>query len=158
MIYQKFRMKSKQQVLQLKSPRLCLQTLMVGLCVLALSIYSVQTATCSASVSSSLATTTERYSFTGSPIVSAFRIVVGPVSNSFYYLYRLFSGSNSAAVRKVDASGSQTWMASFLFNPIVKSLAVDATEQSVYLSVRKTPLIVLKLDASTGALVSQHQL
>ena len=111
MIYQKFRMKSKQQVLQLKPPNLCLQTLMVGLCVLALSIYSVQTATCSASVSSSLATATERYtfdlhfsclnfdfifnsilrSFTGSTDVRTYRVVAGPVSNSLYYLYRIQS-------------------------------------------------------------------
>ena len=45
--------KSKPQVLQLKAPCLCLKTLMVGLCVLVLSICSVLTATCPASVPSS---------------------------------------------------------------------------------------------------------
>ena len=106
MIYQKSRMKSKQEVLQSKPPSLCLQTLMVGLCVLALSIYSVQTTTCSASMSSSSATITETHTFdlhvsrlnfnfifnsilrkfTGSSSVEIFKVVVGPVSNSLYYL------------------------------------------------------------------------
>ena len=45
--------KSKTQVLQLKAPHLCIKTLMVGLYVLALSICSVLTSTCPASVPSS---------------------------------------------------------------------------------------------------------
>ena len=43
------------------------------------------------------------------------------------------STSINAAVRKVDVSGSQTWMAYFAFSPILKSLSVDAAEQSLYL-------------------------
>ena len=158
MIYQKSRMKSKQEVLQSKPPSLCLQTLMVGLCVLALSIYSVQTTTCSASMSSSSATITETHKFTGSSSVEIFKVVVGPVSNSLYYLDQIYISSNSAVVRKVDASGSLTWMASFAFNPVMKSLAVDATEESVYVSSQTNPLVVLKLNASTGAIITQHKL
>ena len=60
MAYQIPRFKSKRLVSQLKLPRNCLQTLMVGLCIVALSICSVQTAICSASVSTSAATTTEQ--------------------------------------------------------------------------------------------------
>ena len=106
---QKSRIKSKQQVLQFKSFRLCLQTLMVGLCVLALSICSVLTATCPASVPVSAATTIEQCtfdlhfgglkcnfiissilrSFTGYTTTYTYRVAVGSVSNSLYYLYWL---------------------------------------------------------------------
>ena len=152
-------MKSKQQVLQLKPPSLCLQTLMVGLCVLALSIYSVQTATCPASVSNSLATIIEQYTFTRCTYVVLTGVVASPVSNNMYYMYRLhISASQYTAVRREDAFGSQTWVISFAFSLVYKSLAVDAAEQSVYLSANLYPMVVLKLAASTGAIVSQHKL
>ena len=103
------KIKFKRQVLQLKPPRLCLQTLMVCLFMLALSICSVQTATCPPSVPSSAATTTEQYtfdlhfddlnfdfrlssilrSFLGYTTTQIYGIAVGPVSNSLYYLYFL---------------------------------------------------------------------
>ena len=57
---QRSKMKSKKQVLQLKPPRLCF-VLIAGLCVLAASIYSVQTATCPSSVPPSAEKTTEQY-------------------------------------------------------------------------------------------------
>ena len=152
---QKPKIKFKRQVLQLKPSRLYLQTLIMGLWVLAASISSVQTATCSSSVPSSAATTTELCNF--STTTYTFGIVVGPVSNSLYYLYAL-SSPNGSVVRKVDVSGSQTWMASFAFWPIIKSLSVDANEQSVYLESFTNPLVVLKLAASDGSIVSQHQL
>ena len=101
--------KPKRQVLQLKPLRLCLQTLMVGLWVLALSICSVQTATCPSSVLYSAAMTTEQCTFdlhlgdlnsafifssilrnfTEYTSTEMFGIAMGPVSNSLYYLYRL---------------------------------------------------------------------
>ena len=84
-------------------------------------------------------------------------MAVGPVSNSLYYVYYL-SSPTSSVVRKVDASGSQIWMASFAFYQILKSLSVDAAEQSVYLASKESPLAVLKLAASDGSIVSQHQL
>ena len=81
---------------------------------------------------------------------------MGPVSNSLYYMYCLTL--TDSVVRKVDASGSLTWMASFHFYPISKSLSVDAAEQSVYLASVSDPIVVLKLTASGGSIVSQHQL
>ena len=109
MVDQKSKMKPKQQVFQFKSRRLCLQTMMVGLCVLSLSISSVQTAACPASVPYSTAITTEQYTFDlhfgglncNFILISilrkfltyitteAYAIAAGPVSNSIYYLYRL---------------------------------------------------------------------
>ena len=151
------KIKFKRLALQLKPPRPSLQTLMMGLWVLATSISSVQTATCPPSVPSSAATTTEQCSFTGFTTTWTQGVTVGPMSNSFYYLYLIASPANTA-VRKVDASGSQTWMASFAFLPIEKSLSVDAAEQSVYLASLTNPLSVVKLAASDGSIVSQHQL
>ena len=73
-------------------------------------------------------------------------------------LFVYFISSNAAIIRKVDASGSQTWITSFEFNSIWKSLSVDAAEQSVYLVSLINPLFVLRLAASDGSIVSQHQL
>ena len=150
--------KSKRLISQLKPSRFCFQTLIVGLCVLALSICSVLAATCPSSVPPSMEIIVEKCSFTGYASTQTYGIVGGPVSNSLYYLYYLQSPLNNAAVRKVDASGYQTWMASFVFQPILKSLSVDAAEQSVYLASFTSPLVVLKLTAKDGAIISQHQL
>ena len=152
------KMKPKQSIRQSKTFKLCFRIFITTIFVLTAKISSVKTATCSSSVPSSAAITTEKCSFDGYSTTYTYGVVEGPVSNSLYYLYRLDSGSNSAAVRKVDASGSQTWMASFAFWPILKSLSVDATEQSVYLASNENPLVVLKLLASDGSVVSQHQL
>ena len=151
------KLKPKRLVLQLKPPGLCLQTLMVGLYMLTAGICSVQAASCPPSVPVSAGTTTEQSNFTGYNTYT-FGIAGGPVSNSLYYLYFLLSSSENAAVRKVDASGSQRWMASFAFKPIVKSLSVDATEQSVYLASLTSTLVVLRLSTNDGSVVSQHQL
>ena len=151
------RIKYKQPVLQSKPSGLCF-VLMMSLCVLAVNICSVQTATCSSSVPPLTTTTTEQCSFTGYTLTKTYGVAEGQVSKSLYYLYWLSTPSSSAVVRKVDASGSQTWMASFAFQPIIKCLSVDATEQSVYLSRFANPLVVLKLAASDGSIISQHQL
>ena len=105
------RIKSKRLRFQLKHPLLCFQALIVGLCVLALSICSVLSATCPPSVPSSAATITELStldlyfsdlefkfifsstlcSFTGYTSTYTYGIAGGPVSNSLYYLYWLQS-------------------------------------------------------------------
>ena len=117
MVDQASRIKSKAQILQSKPPRLCLKTLMVGLCVFALSICSVLTATCPPSVPSSATITTEQCTldlhfvnlkynfmfsstlcnFSGYSGTQAFRVAVGPVSNSLYYSYQLQSEKKSCA-------------------------------------------------------------
>ena len=149
--------KSKAQVLQLKLPGLYLKTFMIGLFVLVASICSVLTATCPSSVPSSAATTIEECSFTGYSTTYTLGHTIGPVSNSIYYLF-LISTPENTAVRRVDASGSQTWLASFALRQVWKNLSIDAAEQSVYIASLTNFLVVLKLAASNGALVSQHQL
>ena len=156
MAKQMSRIKSKQSVLQYKTSQLFFRLLITTLLVLTAIISLVQAATCPSSVPSSATNTTERYKFSGSS-PSTFGIVGGPVSNSLYYWYDLGSYYN-AAVRKVDAAGSQIWVASFVFDPIHKSLSVDASEQSVYLTFWNTLMTVLKLSTTNGSIVSQHQL
>ena len=145
--------KSKTQVLEFKPPRLNLKTFMIGLCVLVASICSVITATCPSTAS----TTTDQCNFTGSPSTYAFGYTIGPVSNNIYYFLHL-SPQYKTAIRKVDESGSLTWMASFAFRQIWKSRSVDAAEQSVYIAVFVNILVVLRLATSNGSIVSQHQL
>ena len=56
--------------------------------------------------------------------------------NTYKYIYFVSTPYN-VAVRKVDASGSQTWITSFAFMPTLKSMSVDAAEQNVYQAVQK---------------------
>ena len=103
--------KSKRMKFQMKPPLLYFQALIVGLCVLALSICSVQTASCPSSVSSSAGITTEQFTFdlyfgklkskfifssilcnfSGYTSTYTYGIAGGLVSNSLYYLYYLQS-------------------------------------------------------------------
>ena len=103
--------KSKAQVLKMKCPRICLKTLMVGLCVLVANICSVLTATCPPSVPFSATKISEQCtfdlhfcdlkcnfifsstlcSFSGFNSVETYGVAGGPVSSSLYYLYRIQS-------------------------------------------------------------------
>ena len=48
-------------------------------------------------------------------------------------------------------------MAALSFNPIVKSLSVDASEQYVYVGRNANPLDVVRLGAGTGAIVGAQR-
>ena len=150
--------KSKAQVLKMKLPRICLKALAVGLCVLVASICSVLTATCPPSVPSSAAIVKEQCSFSGYTSVEKYGIVGGPVSNSLYFLYRVSFPNENAVVRKVDSSGSLTWMVSIAFTLVMKSLTVEAAEQNLYIIHSANPMVVVRMAASDGSIVSQHQL
>ena len=82
------RIECKQLIFRLKLSQLCFKTLKMFLCMLATSICLIQTSTWPSSVPSSAVTTTEQYSFSGFSTCT-FRIVVGSLSNSLYYLYWL---------------------------------------------------------------------
>ena len=118
MAYQIPIIKSKRLKFQLKAPLLCLKALIMGLCVIALSICSVQTASCPSSVPPSAATTTEQCtldlyssdlkskfifnsilrSFSGYTYAYTYGIAGGPVSNSLYYLYLIQSEEKNRAL------------------------------------------------------------
>ena len=147
---------SKAQVLQLKPLRLPLKPFMVSLCVISACIWLVLTATCPPSVPSSAAKIADQSSFTGFTNIQTYGVARGQVSNSLFYLYRI--ASTNAAVRKVDAFDSQTWMASFVFDTIMKSLSVDAAEQTVYFARAGNPIMIMRMTASVGSILTQHQL
>ena len=122
--------RSEQQVFQFQISQFLFRTLIFSLFIMTASIPSVRPSICPSSVPASAAMTIEKYTFS-SYSTSPFGTIQGPLSNSLYFLYKL-SSSIKAAVRKVDASGSQIWVACFGFEPSAKSLSVDAAEQSVY--------------------------
>ena len=66
----------------------------------------------------------------------------------------VYTGSSyNTGIRKINQDGSLAWMAALSFNPIQKSLAVDALELYAYVSYANNPLIVVRLGASTGSIV-----
>ena len=158
MVSQILKTLSKSQVLQLKTPRLCLKPLMVGLCVLSASIWLVLTTTCPSSVPSSAGKIADQCSYTGYTDIRTFGVARGPVSNSLFYLDQILSPTAAWVLRKVDASDSQAWITSFAFNIVMKSLSVDAAEQTVYFVGWISPTTVLRLDANDGSILNQHQL
>ena len=137
-----------------RTPLVNLISIVFAFWILVASIQRTQSATCPNSVPSSAAITTEQSSISSTTIT--YGVAGGLVSNSLYYMYYL--PSTSAIVRKVDVSDQQTWIASFTFEPNSKSLSVDAGEKTVYLTSWTSPLIVLWLSTSNGAITSQQSL
>ena len=74
--------------------------------------------------------------------------------NKYSFVQSQFYG----AIRKVDSSGNQVWLASLAFELVEKSLSIDSSEQNVYIARNADPLLVFKLLASNGAILSQHEL
>ena len=115
-------------------------------------ITTSQWSTCPSSSSASNAITTEQCSFSGFTNTYTYKVALGPVSASLYYLYYI-STPNRWVIRKVKPDGSLAWMAALLFNPLIKSLSVDALEQYVYAARFSSPLDVVRFGADTGAIV-----
>ena len=67
------------------------------------------------------------------------------------------STPNKWVIRKIKPDGSLAWMAALLFNPLIKSLSVDALEQYVYAARFSSPLDVVRFGADTGALVDAQR-
>ena len=147
---------SKRHMKRTKNSRLCFKMFIISICIFAASFPLIRAITCPSSVSNSSATIVEQCSFQAYDSASIEWVASGLVSNSLFYLYKLSAASNDAAVRKVDSSGVQKWMASFQQWPSMKSLSVDASEQQVYLSTYSLQIIILILSASNGGIVAQH--
>ena len=65
---------------------------------------------------------------------------------------------DNAVVRKTDTSGVQSWIVSFAFIPNAKSLAIDSTEQNVFIASKASPMVVLRISAGTGTVTEQNSL
>ena len=111
---------------------------------------------CSGPKSNSAIIEIEEGSFNGYLTARNYRIVEGKISNSLYFLHVLSTSVYSSAVRKVDPSGVQTWLTSFVFDTNVKSLSVDATEKYVFLNAAVSPLTIVILSANNGVILNQH--
>ena len=122
---------------------------------MALCVSIANAGTCSSPPSGTASVVTETASFSGFSTSRMYKIVNGPVNNMLYSLMYV-STSDNAVVRKTDTSGVQSWIASFAFLPIAKSLAIDSTEQNVFIASKTTPMIVLRISASTGAVTEQN--
>ena len=57
------------------------------------------------------------------------------------------------AVRKLNSDGTLAWMAAFLIAPAQKGLAVDSSEQYVYVACDTSPMNVIRMSSSTGTIV-----
>ena len=66
--------------------------------------------------------------------------------------------SPNTVVRKFNTDNTLAWMSAFTFWPMMKSLSFDSNEQHVYLASYSSPLIALRLVASTGAIVTAQRL
>ena len=149
---------SKLSLIHLKKFRMSLKSFFVGIWVLASSVLLIQCSICPSSVSSSLATTTDQYSFSGYTTTQTKGVAVGAVSKNLYYLHMLTSTSDNTAIIRENESGSNVWMSSFALKPNMKSLSVDSTEKYLYFTGFMYPLLVMRLSAADGTIVSQHQL
>ena len=147
---------SKQNNTNPKLLSLSFRSLIIYLFLLAGGIQSIQSYTCPNSIPSSSATIKELCSFSTFSSTFTYRTVEGPMSSNAYYLYQL--ASSNTAIRKVDSLGSEIWLDSFIFKPIMKSFAVDSTEQFVYLASLNSPLEVLRLSAENGVIINLNKL
>ena len=114
-------------------------------------------ATCSASASYPSMITSNEFSYTGYTTSYNYGLKVGRVSNSFYYFHYL-SPPDHTAVRRVNPDESLVWLASIDFDPLLKSFSLDFNEQNVYFGRFSNPLSVVRLLASTGAIVDAQKL
>ena len=131
--------------------------LLTAICFALMWIGSCSSSTCSSSVPSSADLTTWQWSFQSYTQTLAHRIVSGPVSNCLYYLFYISTPAN-VVIRKLNVDGNLNWMASFNFGVNYKSLAIDNSEQNVYISSRTSPLTVVRMYASTGEIQDQQAL
>ena len=58
---------------------------------------------------------------------------------------------------KLNLSGTKFWLNSFEIDSLRNSLSIDVKELNIYLAGNYNPVIVLRLDSSNGAIISQHK-
>ena len=95
--------------------------------------------------------------YTGFTAADTYAIEVGQNSGNIYILEYITS-SDQMVVRRVLSDFSNSWIASFLNSPLPKSLKVDSSETNIYVAAKTNPIDILKLDATTGAIITTNQL
>ena len=61
-------------------------------------------------------------------------------------------------IQRTNSTNYIIWQSAYAFHPIIKCLAIDATEQSLYIAFLMNPAVIVKSDTSTGALNSAIQM
>ena len=59
-------------------------------------------------------------------------------------------------IRKITPSDTEAWKSAYQYYPIVKSMAVDPTEQNVYTAIWNNPTSVVRIRASDGTFVDSQ--
>ena len=111
--------------------------------------------TCSSSISSIYWLTTNAGSFNGYVSSSIYQVVGGPVSLNLYYLYYF---STYTVIRRIGTDDTLKWMAAIVFNGYGKRIAIDSTEQNLYVWDFGTPLNVVKFQTSDGTILYYNTL
>ena len=106
--------------------------------------------TCSSSISNKYSLTTNVGSFNGYASSSIYQVVEGPVSLNLYYLYYF---NPNAVIRRIGTDDTLKWMAALVFSSRGLRMAIDSTEQNIYVWDFGTPLSVMKLQTSDGVIV-----
>ena len=106
--------------------------------------------TCSSSISNIYSLTTNAGSFNGYASSSIYQVVGGPVSLNLYYLYYF---STYTVIRRIGTDDTLKWMAAIVFNGYGKRIAIDSTEQNLYVWDFGTPLNVVKFQTSDGTIL-----
>ena len=113
-------------------------------------------ATCKTSNSNSYVITSVEDSFPTFTLAWTYGIVSSITSNYMYFLYKV-AMTESSIVRKVNIDGSSAWMSIISFEPIIKSLALDASEQYIYFASFTAPMDVARLSANSGGIVDAQR-
>lgn len=124
---------------------------------MALCVSITNAVTCSTPLTGLMSKSTETATILGYDYYSRLNRVVAGTSNMLYSLIYI-STPIRAVIRKTDASFVQSWIVSFSFSPISKSLSVDSSEQNVFVASQTTPIVVFRISASTKAVNEQNSL
>ena len=69
----------------------------------------------------------------------------------------VFTSTINWAIRKISQDGSLEWTAAFSSDIIMKGLAVDSIEMYAYVGWYANPLDVIRLSATSGALIDAQR-
>ena len=64
---------------------------------------------------------------------------------------------DATVIRRINPNGTLNWMTIFTFIPLMKSLALDPQEQSVYYARNTNPINIIKANSSTGNTIAWYQ-
>ena len=64
----------------------------------------------------------------------------------------------STILQKITSANNIIWQSAYAFHPLIKCLAIDKNEQSFYTVILSNPTVIIKSDASTGAINSATQM